>query len=80
MNQSPTPKPELALDFAQLRTVQRYWNNQLIRTFAAALDAVDDDDDENFNRQFKRLAEIEMRRRKDYELPFNDLVGEKAYK
>ncbi|WP_340152147.1 hypothetical protein [uncultured Sneathiella sp.] len=52
----------------------------MIRTFAAALDAVDDDDDENFNRQFKRLAEIEMRRRKDYELPFNDLVGEKAYK
>tara|TARA_R110000803_G_scaffold175898_1_gene238465 strand:- start:284 stop:493 length:210 start_codon:yes stop_codon:yes gene_type:complete len=66
MNQSPTPKPELALDFAQLRTVQRYWNNQLIITLAAALEAVDDDDDATFNRQFKRLGEIEMRKRKDF--------------
>ena len=69
-----------ASEFTRLRTVQRFWNNQLIRTFAAALEAVDDDDNENFNRQFKRLGEIEMRKRKDYELPFNELVGEKVYK
>ena len=76
----PAPKPELALDFTRLRTVQRFWNNQLIITLSAALEAVDDDDDATFNRQFKRLGEIEMRKRKDYELPFNELVGEKVYK
>ena len=68
-----------ALDFAQLRTVQRFWNNQLIITLSAALEAVDDDDDAAFNRQFKRLGEIEMRKRKDYELPYNELVGERVY-
>ena len=47
---------------------------------SAALKAVDDDDTTTFNRQFKRLREIEMRRRKDYEIPFNKLAGKKIYK
>ena len=74
MEQKPTS------EFVQLLTVQRFWNNELIRTMSAALKAVDDDDTTTFNRQFKRLREIEMRRRKDYELPFNKLAGKKIYK
>ena len=74
MEQKPTS------EFVQLLTVQRFWNNELIRTMSAALKAVDDDDTNKFNRQFKRLREIEMRRRKDYELPFNNLAGKKIYK
>lgn len=74
MEQKPTS------EFVQLLTVQMFWNNELIRTMSAALKAVDDDDTTTFNRQFKRLREIEMRRRKDYELPFNKLAGKKIYK
>ena len=79
MKPNPDPKPELAPEFAKLRIVQRYWNNQLIITLDKALKAVDIDDPEIFNRRFKRLGEIEMRRRKDYEMPFNVLVGSEVY-
>ena len=74
MEQKPTS------EFVQLLVIQRFWNNELIRTMSAALKAVDDDDTTTFNHQFKRLREIEMRRRKDYELPFNKLAGKKIYK
>ena len=74
------PKTKPKSEFVQLLTVQMFWNNELIRTMSAALKAVDDDDTTTFNRQFKRLREIEMRRRKDYELPFNKLAGKKIYK
>jgi hypothetical protein len=74
MEQKPTS------EFVQLLAVQRFWNNELIRTMSAALKAVDDDDTTIFNRQFKRLREIEMRRRKDYEIPLNKLAGKKIYK
>ena len=67
-------------ELTRLRTVKQFWNNQLTRTMSAALEAVDGDDTTTFNHQFKRLREIEMRRRKDYELPFNKLAGKKIYK
>ena len=65
--------------YAKLRILQRFWNNQLIITMAKALEAVDLDQPRRFARRLKRLDEIKMRLRKDFELPFNVLVGSEVY-